>query len=144
MSFGLPVAIGAAIAEPQRKVICFSGDGSLMMNLQVMATLVENGLDVKVILMTNRALGLVHQQQSLFFKKNIYGATYLTHTDFWAIAAGFGMDICDLNAADNKQEVLAAAIQRPAPCLIRVHIDSEEKVLPMVPPGAANTEMLGE
>ncbi len=66
MGFGLPAAIGAALANPDRKVLCFSGDGSLMMNIQEMATASENQLDVKIILMNNEALGLVHQQQSLF------------------------------------------------------------------------------
>ena len=66
--FGLPAAIGAALANPDRKVLCFSGDGSLMMNIQEMATASENQLDVKIILMNNEALGLVHQQQSLFLQ----------------------------------------------------------------------------
>ncbi len=69
MGFGLPAAIGAALANPDRKVLCFSGDGSLMMNIQEMATASENQLDVKIILMNNEALGLVHQQQSLFYKQ---------------------------------------------------------------------------
>jgi acetolactate synthase-1/2/3 large subunit len=67
---------GAALANPDRKVICFSGDGSLMMNIQEMATAAENQLDVKIILMNNEALGLVHQQQSLFYKQGVFAATY--------------------------------------------------------------------
>ena len=144
MGFGLPAAIGAALAEPSRKVLCFSGDGSLMMNIQEMATAAENNLDVKIILMNNRALGLVHQQQSMFFKKNIYGATYLQQTDFLKIAEGFGLHSCDLNAADDPRVALKEAIGRPGPGLIHVFIDPEEKVYPMVPAGAANTHMLGE
>lgn len=143
MGFGLPVAIGAALVEPQRKVICISGDGSLMMNIQEMATLVENFLDVKIILMNNQALGLVHQQQSLFFSKNLYGSTYRKQTDFLNIARAFGMDSCDLNAANDPRKALEAAIKRPGPCLIQAQIDPKENVFPMVPPGAANTEMLG-
>ncbi|TGG93350.1 acetolactate synthase large subunit [Natronospirillum operosum] len=143
MGFGLPAAIGAALAEPRRKVICFSGDGSLMMNIQEMATLVENGLDVKIILMNNQSLGLVHQQQSLFFKRNLYESTYRKQTDFISIATAFGMDTCDLNAADDPRAALEAAMQRSGPCLIHARIDTKEKVFPMVPPGAANTEMLG-
>ncbi|CDL23286.1 Acetolactate synthase large subunit [Klebsiella pneumoniae IS53] len=72
MGFGLPAAIGAALANPQRKVICFSGDGSLMMNIQEMATAAENQLDVKIILLNNEALGLVHQQQSLFYQQGVF------------------------------------------------------------------------
>ncbi len=143
MGFGLPAAIGAALAEPERTVVCFTGDGSLMMNIQEMATLAENGLNVKIVLMNNHALGLVHQQQSLFYN-NIYACTYPGMTQFLPIAAGFGLSTCDLNAAQDPMSALREAISRPGPCLIHVSIDPNEKVYPMVPPGAANTEMVGE
>ncbi|MDI3361494.1 acetolactate synthase large subunit [Lelliottia sp. V106_10] len=144
MGFGLPAAVGAALANPDRKVICFSGDGSLMMNIQEMATAAENQLDVKIILMNNEALGLVHQQQSLFYKQGVFAATYPGTINFMQIAAGFGLHTCDLNAAEDAQAALQEAISRPGPALIHVRIDPEQKVYPMVPPGAANTEMVGE
>ncbi|ENX4473020.1 acetolactate synthase large subunit [Enterobacter roggenkampii] len=144
MGFGLPAAVGAALANPDRKVICFSGDGSLMMNIQEMATAAENQLDVKIILMNNEALGLVHQQQSLFYKQGVFAATYPGMINFMQIAAGFGLHTCDLNAEENAHAALQAAISRPGPALIHVRIDPEQKVYPMVPPGAANTEMVGE
>ena len=144
MGFGLPAAVGAALANPDRKVICFSGDGSLMMNIQEMATAAENQLDVKIILMNNESLGLVHQQQSLFYKQGVFAATYPGMINFMQIAAGFGLHTCDLNAAEDAQAALQEAISRPGPALIHVRIDPEQKVYPMVPPGAANTEMVGE
>ncbi len=144
MGFGLPAAVGAALAEPQRKVLCFSGDGSILMNIQEMATAAEHNLDVKIILMNNQALGLVHQQQTLFYQQNVFAATYSGQTNFLKIAEGFGLAICDLNAAENPQAALQEAISRPGPCLIHVRIDAAEKVFPMVPPGAANIEMIGE
>ncbi|KGI65751.1 acetolactate synthase catalytic subunit [Enterobacter sp. UCD-UG_FMILLET] len=144
MGFGLPAAVGAALANPDRKVICFSGDGSLMMNIQEMATTAENQLDVKIILMNNEALGLVHQQQSLFYKQGVFAATYPGMINFMQIAAGFGLHTCDLNAEEDAHAALQAAISRPGPALIHVRIDPEQKVYPMVPPGAANTEMVGE
>ncbi|MGK9174517.1 acetolactate synthase large subunit [Yokenella regensburgei] len=144
MGFGLPAAIGAALANPDRKVICFSGDGSLMMNIQEMATAAENNLDVKIILMNNEALGLVHQQQSLFYKQGVFAATYPGMINFMQIAAGFGLHSCDLNAEADPHAALQAIISRPGPALIHVRIDAHEKVYPMVPPGAANTEMVGE
>ncbi|ADO46307.1 acetolactate synthase large subunit [[Enterobacter] lignolyticus] len=144
MGFGLPAAIGAALANPDRKIICFSGDGSLMMNIQEMATAAENQLDVKIILMNNEALGLVHQQQSLFYKQGVFAATYPGTINFMQIAAGFGLHTCDLNAEEDAHAALQAAIARPGPALIHVRIDPEQKVYPMVPPGAANTEMVGE
>ncbi len=144
MGFGMPAAVGAALANPDRKVICFSGDGSLMMNIQEMATAAENQLDVKIILMNNEALGLVHQQQSLFYKQGVFAATYPGMINFMQIAAGFGLHTCDLNAEEDAHAALQAAISRPGPALIHVRIDPEQKVYPMVPPGAANTEMVGE
>jgi len=144
MGFGLPTAIGAALANPERKVICFSGDGSLMMNIQEMATAAENSLDVKIILMNNEALGLVHQQQSLFYKSGVFAATYPGMVNFVQIAAGFGLHTCDLNAAADPQAALQEIIDRPGPALVHVRIDPQQKVYPMVPPGAANTEMVGE
>ena len=144
MGFGLPAAVGAALANPDRKVICFSGDGSLMMNIQEMATAAENQLDVKIILMNNQALGLVHQQQSLFYTQGVFAATYPGTINFMQIAAGFGMHTCDLNAEADPHAALQAAISRPGPALIHVRMDPEQKVYPMVPPGAANTEMVGE
>lgn len=143
MGFGLPAAIGAALAEPTRKVLCFSGDGSLMMNIQELATAVEHRLDVKIILMNNQALGLVHQQQTLFYQERIFAAAYPYLTDFVKIAAGFGLDTCDLNVEADPRAALAEAIRRPGPCLIHALIDINEKVYPMVPPGAANIEMIG-
>ena len=144
MGFGLPAAVGAALANPDKKVLCFSGDGSLMMNIQEMATAAENQLDVKIILMNNEALGLVHQQQSLFYKQGVFAATYPGTINFMQIAAGFGLESCDLNNEADPQAALQAIINRPGPALIHVRIDAQQKVYPMVPPGAANTEMVGE
>ncbi|MFP9230972.1 acetolactate synthase large subunit [Pectobacterium cacticida] len=144
MGFGLPAAIGAALAEPERTVVCFSGDGSLMMNIQEMATAAEEGLNVKIVLMNNQSLGLVHQQQSMFFQQRIFAADYRYNTHFIAIAAGFGFATCDLNAANDPQAALQEALNQPGPTLIHVRIDTNEKVLPIVPPGAANIDMIGD
>ncbi|ACS84431.1 acetolactate synthase large subunit [Musicola paradisiaca] len=144
MGFGVPAAIGAALAEPERTVVCFSGDGSLMMNIQEMATAAEENLNVKIVLMNNQSLGLVHQQQELFYQQRFFASDYRYQTNFLAIAAGFGFATCDLNAADNPQEALRDALHRRGPVLIHAAIDINEKVFPMVPPGAANTEMIGD
>lgn len=143
MGFGLPAAIGAALAEPQRKVLCFTGDGSIMMNIQELATAVEHNLDIKIILMNNQALGMVHQQQTLLYKENIVASEYAQRTDFITIAKGFGLQTCDLNKEAEPEKALNEAINRPGPCLIHALIDINEKVYPMVPPGAANTDMIG-
>ncbi|RUT66812.1 acetolactate synthase, large subunit, biosynthetic type [Morganella morganii] len=142
MGFGLPAAIGAALAEPSRKIICFTGDGSIMMNIQEMATAAEHDLDIKIILMNNQALGMVHQQQTLMFNEHIVASAYPYQTDFVTIAKGFGLHTCDLNKESDPLAALQAAIDRPRPCLIHALIDVSEKVWPMVLPGDANIDMV--
>ncbi|NMG74826.1 acetolactate synthase large subunit [Aromatoleum diolicum] len=143
MGFGVPVALGAALAAPDRTVVCFTGDGSFKMNIQELATLAEEGLNVKIVLMNNNSLGLVYQQQSLFYGKRVFASKYRGEPDFLKIAEGFGIAAVDLDAAANPRATLAQALQTPGPCLIHVSINREEFVFPMVPPGAANTEMIG-
>jgi acetolactate synthase I/II/III large subunit len=143
MGFGMPAALGAALAEPERTVVCFSGDGSLQMNIQELATVAEEGLNVKIILMNNHSLGLVYQQQSLFYGKRVFASKYARPMDFVKIAEGFGIRAVDLDASDHPRAVLAEALNAPGPCLIHVSIDKEQFVYPMVPPGGANTEMIG-
>lgn len=142
MGFGLPAAIGAALAEPSRKIVCFTGDGSIMMNIQEMATAAEHNLDIKIILMNNQALGMVHQQQTLMFNEHIVASAYPYQTDFVTIAKGFGLHTCDLNKESDPHAALQAAIDRPGPCLIHALIDVSEKVWPMVLPGDANIDMV--
>ena len=142
MGFGLPAAIGAALAEPSRKIVCFTGDGSIMMNIQEMATAAEHNLDIKIILMNNQALGMVHQQQTLMFNEHTVASAYPYQTDFVTIAKGFGLHTCDLNKESDPHAALQAAIDRPGPCLIHALIDVSEKVWPMVLPGDANIDMV--
>ena len=143
MGFGLPAAIGAALAAPERKVVCFSGDGSILMNIQEMATAAEQGADVTVILMNNVCLGLVHQQQELFFEANHFSSIYGFSVDFPRVASGFGWKTWDLAGAADPDAVLREALSHKGPALIHVPVDRDEKVWPMVPPGAANRTMLG-
>jgi acetolactate synthase-1/2/3 large subunit len=143
MGFGLPAAIGAALAEPQRTVVCFSGDGSILMNIQEMVTAAEEGANVKVILMNNASLGLVYQQQTLFYGERIYASKFQSVPDFVKVAEGFGMRAVDLDKAEQPRVALAEALNTPGPCLIHASIDMNEKVYPMVPPGASNKEMIG-
>lgn len=143
MGFGVPAALGAALAEPERTVVCFTGDGSILMNIQELATIAETGANLKIVLMNNEALGLVYQQQSLFYGKRHFASKFAGQPDFLKVAEGFGIDTLDLNAATDPQAALREVLQRPGPCLIHARIDMEEKVYPMVPPGAANTDMIG-
>ena len=143
MGFGLPSAIGAAMAQPERTVICFSGDGSILMNIQELATAAEENVNVKVVLMNNRALGLVVQQQNLFYGERVFASRFKGVPDFIQIAKGFGWATLDLDTADDPLTALRQALTTHGPCFIHVSIDMQEQVLPMVAPGAANTNMIG-
>lgn len=144
MGFGLPAAIGAALERPDRTVVCFSGDGSLLMNIQELATAAEEGANVKIVLCNNNSLGLVHQQQTLFYGKNIFASNFSSHLDFGMIARGFGVAAYDLGLSEDPEATLREALRCKGPALINVPIDVTHKVFPMVPPGGANSEMLHE
>lgn len=141
MGFGIPAAIGASLVAPERTVLCFSGDGSAMMNIQELATAVEVNANVKILLMNNNSLGLVRQQQSLFFDNRRFASTFSRPVDFAAIARGFGMSTWDLANAEYPQRLLAEALNTQGPALIHAPI-RETDVLPMVPPGEANKNMI--
>jgi acetolactate synthase-1/2/3 large subunit len=143
MGFGLPAAIGAALANPGRRVVCISGDGSLLMNIQELATLAELGLDVKIIVMNNGHLGLVRQQQELFFGGRYYASRFDRSPDFAAVASAFGIRGLDLEGADDPGELLRSSFGRRGPVLINVPVHHGQNVYPMVPPGGANREMIG-
>ena len=142
MGFGVPAAIGAALACPERTVVCFSGDGSLLMNVQELATAAEIGVNVKIIVMNNRSLGLVHQQQTMFYGQRIFASKYTRTPDFIGLARAFGLRALDLDQEADPQAALASELAMPGPSLIHVSIDVKHHVYPMVAPGAANRDMI--
>jgi acetolactate synthase-1/2/3 large subunit len=143
MGFGIPAAIGAALAEPKRTVVCFTGDGSILMNIQELVTAGEENVNLKIVLMNNATLGLVHQQQTLFYGARLVASQFKAMPDFVGAARALGIAAVDLDQAANPCAALMDAIARPGPCLIHASIDAEQKVYPMVPPGAANRDMIG-
>ncbi len=144
MGFGLPAAIGAALSQPQRPVLCISGDGSVMMNIQELDTAVEHSLNIKLVIMNNQHLGLVRQQQALFYGARFAGINNRRPVDFAALARAMGASGYDLGSEPDPHACLARALHETGPCVINVPIAAEEMVLPMVPPGAANREMILE
>lgn len=143
MGFGMPAAIGAALVEPERTVVCFTGDGSIMMNIQDLATAMEHDVNIKIILTNNNALGLVRQQQDLFYGKRYYASDYTKTVDFVKIAEGFGIKTFDFGQGGDPASILEEAMAYSGPALIHVPISPDEPVYPMVPPGAPNTVMIG-
>ncbi|MGB1310688.1 MAG: acetolactate synthase large subunit [Leucothrix sp.] len=143
MGFGLPAAIGVALAQPHRKSVCFSGDGSFMMNIQEMATAAEENLDVKIIILNNGHLGLVRQQQTLFYKKNLNAVKFQQTVDFAKAAEAMGVKGVDLNHSEDPITDLKNALLAHGPCVINLPISETEMVYPMVAPGGANVDMIG-
>ena len=142
MGFGLPTAIGAALAAPQATILCFAGDGSLLMNIQELATLADLDVNAKIIVLDNAALGLVKQQQNLFYERREIASTYAKPTDFVRVASAFGIPAWDLEKETCARETLRYALNVHGPALVRVPIAADEIALPMVPPGRANHEAL--
>ena len=142
MGFGLPAAIGAAIANPDKRIVCFSGDGSIMMNVQEMATLAELNLPVTIIVFQNGTLGMVYQQQKYLFDKNYSASIFGREPDLLSIARGFGIEAID---GDSDAEWYKKAFdmnRQNKPCFVRISVDSEENVLPFVPGGKANIDSI--
>ncbi len=143
MGFGLPAAIGAALAKPDTPVICVSGDGSILMNIQELDTLAEMNLNVKVFILNNQHLGLVRQQQEMFYGERYVASRFHNKPNFAAIAQGFGVRGIDLDGTADPIATLKRVLATPGPCVVNVPIHHAELVLPMVPPGGANHEMIG-
>ena len=144
MGFGIPTAIGAVLAEPQHGATCVTGDGSLLMNVQELATLADLGLDVKVLALDNGGYGMVRQQQSLFYDGRHQASGFPRGSRIVAIAEAFGVPAVDLGAATDPRAALEEAFARPGPVLVRAPIDADEHVLPMVVPGGANVDAIAE
>ncbi len=142
MGFGLPAAIGMALTQPERKVICFTGDGSLMMNIQELVTAVEQKLDIKIIILNNGHLGLVRQQQNLFYENNLSAVKFQQDVDFILAAQAMGAKGIDLSGSDNPHDDLAEVLAEPGVCVINIPISEREMVFPMVAPGHANKDMI--
>ncbi|MBU1248847.1 MAG: acetolactate synthase large subunit, partial [Proteobacteria bacterium] len=143
MGFGMPAAIGAGVANPDNKVLCVSGDGSILMNIQEMATLRELNLNVKIVIMQNGHLGLVRQQQEMFYGGRYTASTFEVSPDYAGIAAAFGLKAWNLATTSDPAGMLAEAMQAEGPCVVAAPIHEEENVYPMVPPGAPNRTMIG-
>lgn len=138
MGFGLPVAIGASLANKGKRVVCISGDGSFMMNVQEMATLAELNLPVTIIVFDNGALGMVRQQQKYLLDRHYSNSVFLRPPDLVKVAQGFGVDAVDADEVPNWHKTALAP--NTGAHLVRVKIDAEEDVLPFVLPNRANVQ----
>jgi acetolactate synthase-1/2/3 large subunit len=142
MGFGLPAAIGAQLACPEKTVVDVAGDGSIQMNIQEMATAVQYCLPVKVVILNNGYLGMVRQWQELFYDKN-YACTDMQHApDFVKLAEAYGAVGLRATRPEDVEAVLKEGLSVPKPVIMDFAVEREESVYPMVPAGAPITEML--
>ena len=141
MGFGLPAAIGAKVAAPDRKVCLFVGDGGIQMTVQELGTILQEGTGVKIVLLNNNWLGNVRQWQELFFGER-YSATRMVNPDFSKIAEAYGLGC----ATVEDRSALAPAIERmfadDKPFILNVHVREENMVFPMVPPGKSVDQIM--
>jgi len=143
MGFGLPAAMGAAVGCPDQTVVCVTGDGSVQMNSQELATCVANRIPVKVFILNNGYLGMVRQWQELFWDNRYSHVDMGQSPDFVKLAEAYGATGLRLTSKDSLVDDLRAAIATDGPVVVDIRVTREENVFPMIAPGAAAREMVG-
>ncbi|MEP1214412.1 MAG: acetolactate synthase 2 catalytic subunit [Marinobacter sp.] len=144
MGFGLPAAIGAQFADRHSTVINVTGDGSFMMNAQELATIRRYNLPVKLIVMDNQCLGMVRQQQELFYNNRESQINLDDNPDFVAMARAFDIPALHIERTDQVRRGIETILAFNGPMLLHVAISREENVWPIVKPGASNRDMIDE
>jgi len=141
MGFGLPAAIGAQMAFPDKLVVDIAGDGSIQMNIQEMATAVQYNIPVKIIILNNGFLGMVRQWQEMFYNKHYSQTTMNFAPDFVKLAEAYGAKGLRATRTEEVESVLKEGLAAPGPVMIDIRVEPEEGVYPMVKPGFPLTEM---
>lgn len=142
MGFGLPAALGAKLACPEKTVVVFSGDGSILMNCQEFATLSEYGIDVKVIVLHNDTLGMIVQLQDFFYNHHYSQCTLNKRKNLPMLAESLGVKGYAIEKQDDLIPVLKEAFAHKGPALVDIRISPEERVYPTVPGGKALSDMI--
>lgn len=143
MGFGLPAAIGAAFARPDRTVCMFTGDGGLQMTIQEFGTIMERKVPVKIILLNNNYLGNVRQWQELFFHRR-YSFTRLDNPDFQVIASAYGIPSRRVADRAELQDAVREMLETDGPFFLEACVAEEGNVMPMIPPGGSVDNMIME
>jgi len=142
MGYGIPAGMGALFAEPDATVVTVTGDGSIMMNIQELATLTRYRLPLKIVLLDNAQLGMVRQWQELFFEENFSEIDLYDNPDFAELARTFGLEAFTVDRRDEVPGAIDRLLAAKGPILAHVRIDPRENVWPLVPPGASNAQMM--
>ena len=142
MGYGLPAAIGAKLAYPDKEVVLITGDGSIMMNCQELATMADNDIDVKIVIVHNSILGMVGQWQRLFYSHHYSASELKGKTDFVKLAEAMGVEGCCIETREELAEVLPQVLHAKGARLIDVIVPEEADVVPMVPGGKRLDQMV--
>ena len=142
MGFGLPSAIGAQMARPDKLVFSISGDGGFQMSLPELSTIAANGLPIKIIVMNNGCLGMVRQWQTLFYNDRLSAVTLDCFPDAEKLAGAYGFKGRTIDKPWQLAQALEEAVKEPGPYLLNVKVSPRENVYPMVPSGGAINEMV--
>ena len=143
MGYGLPAAVGASMAVPDRTVCVFMGDGGFQMNMQELGTIMEQRVPVKMILMNNNYLGNVRQWQEMFYN-NRYSWTPMMNPDYNMIASAYGIPSRLVVKREELADAVSEMIETPGAFLLHVAVEEEDNVMPMIPPGASICDMVLE
>jgi acetolactate synthase I/II/III large subunit len=143
MGFGLPAAMGAKVGCPDQTVVCISGDGSVQMNAQELATCAQEGIAIKVFIMNNNYLGMVRQWQELFWDHRYSSVDMGQWPDFVKLADAYGATGIRLTDKGTLVDDMRAALETPGPVVVDVRVTQEENVYPMIGPGQAARDMVG-
>jgi acetolactate synthase I/II/III large subunit len=143
MGFGLPAAMGAAVGRPDETVVCVSGDGSVQMNIQELATISENRIPVKLFIMNNGYLGMVRQWQELFWDRRYSHVDMGDLPDFVKLAEAYGIKGMRATEKEALGDQMREALEHDGPVVMDVRVTKEENVYPMIAPGAAARDMVG-
>ena len=143
MGYGLPAAIGAKAGNPHREVVLFSGDGGLQMNIQEFGTILQNGLQVKMVLLNNSYLGMVRQWQELFYDRR-YSFTRLANPDFQVLASAYGIKSVKVTAPEELESAVKEMMDHDGPFLLEAAMIEQENVFPMIPAGKTLNDIIFE
>ena len=141
MGFGLPAAIGAKLGNPDKQVVVFIGDGGFQMTIQELATAWHYKIPVKIVLLNNSCLGMVRQWQQLFFDKR-YACTIMSNPDFIKISEGFGLEAKKITERKDLKNAISTMLEAEGPYLLEIAVEKIDNVFPMIPSGAAVSEMM--
>jgi acetolactate synthase-1/2/3 large subunit len=143
MGFGLPAALGAKVAAPEKTVVAVVGDGGFLMTAQELATAVDNDIEVKVFVMDNRLLGMVAQWQRLFYDERLSESKLDEKTDIVKLTESYGAAGITVEEPSELESAVEEALETPGTVVVDVFVDPEE-IIPMVPPGGELRDILGE